>query len=71
MAKRLLPLSEAERIEAAHQICFQRPATESEQEAARNFREACRAGLPPPGEAAVWSAYLRTLLGSNEFLHLD
>jgi hypothetical protein len=38
---------------------------------ARAFLEACRAELGAGAELAVWSAYARTLLGSNEFLYLD
>ena len=74
LAKALLALPEAERVAAAHRTCFQRPPTDSEREGARRFMEACRAALgvaPDKTELAAWSAYVRTLLGSNEFIYLD
>ena len=69
LAKRLLALPAGERVAAAHRICFQRAATESELRHARAFLDACRAEVRE--EPAAWSAYARTLLGSNEFLYLD
>lgn len=66
LARRLLALPEVERIAAAHRICFQRPSTEAEDVEARRFLKS----YPAP-EASAWSAYARTLLGSNEFLYLD
>jgi hypothetical protein len=74
LAKRLLALPEGERIAAAHQTCFQRPPTEAERRSAPGFLASYRAQLrtaPEKAELAAWSAYLRTLLGSNEFLYLD
>ena len=51
------------------QACFQRPSTDAEREAAREFLAAYRA--EGQAEAAALAAYARTLLGSNEFLYLD
>jgi hypothetical protein len=71
LAKHLLGLPAEERVDAAHRICFQRPATERERAAAAPFLEAYRAGPPAQSELSAWSAYARTLLGSNEFLTVD
>jgi hypothetical protein len=69
LAKRLLALPADGRVAAAHQICFQRAPREAEERQARAFLDACRAEAP--GDLAIWSAYARTLLGSNEFLYVD
>jgi len=66
LARRLLDLPAAERVAAAHRACFQRPTSAAEETSARAFLDAYRAP-----ELAAWSAYARTLLGSNEFLYLD
>ncbi|HEX7899934.1 MAG TPA: PSD1 and planctomycete cytochrome C domain-containing protein [Planctomycetota bacterium] len=66
LARRLLALPAAERVAAAHRACFQRPPAAAEEASARAFLAAY--GAPEP---AAWSAYARTLLGSNEFLYLD
>jgi hypothetical protein len=71
LATRLLALPAPDRIAAAHRICFQRAPQASEDRSARAFLEACRAELGDGAELAAWSAYARTLLGSNEFLYLD
>jgi hypothetical protein len=69
LARRMLALPEADRVAAAHRECFQRPPSAGERDGARAFLEACRTGNV--AEPAAWSAYARTLLGSNEFLYLD
>ncbi|HVE42937.1 MAG TPA: PSD1 and planctomycete cytochrome C domain-containing protein [Planctomycetota bacterium] len=71
LAKRLLALPADERVAAAHRICFQRAPLAAELRHAAAFLEACRAELGAGAELAGWSAYARTLLGSNEFLYLD
>jgi hypothetical protein len=71
LAKRLLALPALDRVAAAHRICFQRAPQASEDRSAGAFLEACRAELGAGAELAAWSAYARTLLGSNEFLYLD
>ncbi|HLY75885.1 MAG TPA: DUF1553 domain-containing protein, partial [Planctomycetota bacterium] len=71
LAGKLLQLPADQRAGAAHRICFQRPATESELRAAATFVDAYRTGPPAQSELAAWSAYARTLLGSNEFLTVD
>jgi hypothetical protein len=74
LAGRLLTLPDAERIAAAHQACFQRPPTDAERTSARAFMESYRAELqlpPDRAELAMLSAFVRTLLGSNEFIYLD
>jgi len=71
LAKQLLQLPAGERVGAMHRICFQRAATESERRAAAAFIDAYRAGPPAQSELAAWSAYARTLLGSNEFITVD
>ena len=71
LARRLLSLPAEERVEAAHRICFQRPPNEGERRRAAGFLEAYRAGPPAQPELAAWSAYARTLLGSNEFITVD
>jgi hypothetical protein len=70
LAKRLLPLPAGERAEAAHRLCFQRPATERERESAAAFIDAYRTG-PPRRRTRRLSAYARTLMGSNEFITVD
>ena len=71
LAKRLLSLAAEDRVAAAHRICFQRAATEQERTQAGRFLEAYRTGPPAQTELAAWSAYARTLLGSNEFITVD
>jgi len=71
LAKRLLLLPAGERVDAAHRICFQRPATAGERDRAAAFLDAYRAGPPAQPELAAWSAYARTLMGSNEFITVD
>jgi hypothetical protein len=71
LAKQLLALPAGDRVAAAHRICFQRAATDPERAQAERFLEAYRAGPPAQTELAAWSAYARTLLGSNEFITVD
>src|SRR5581483_8745441 len=71
LARRLLSLPPDDRVAAAHRICFQRAASEGERERAARFLEAYRAGPPAQSELDAWSAYVRTLLASNEFLTVD
>jgi hypothetical protein len=74
LARRLLALPEGERIATAHQICFQRAPTDAERRNVRAFMDSYRAALslpPDKAELASWSAFVRTLLGSNEFIYLD
>lgn len=71
LARRLLALPPAERVPAAHRLSFQREPTPRECSRAETFLEAYRAGPPAQPELGVWSAYARTLLGSNEFLTVD
>ncbi len=76
-AERLQAAQQTERgqIELAAQLAFGRPATEAEQTEAAEFLAACRAELSSAGNAdpdlMALAAYVRTLLGSNEFLHCD
>jgi len=71
LAKRLLELPAGERVDAVHRLCFQRAATDGEVRTAAAFLDAYRAGPPAQSELAAWSAYARTLLGSNEFITVD
>jgi len=71
LARKLLLLPAGERVDAAHRACFQRPATARERTDAAAFIDAYRAGPPAQSELAAWSAYARTLMGSNEFLTVD
>ncbi|MBI3858390.1 MAG: PSD1 domain-containing protein [Planctomycetes bacterium] len=71
LANRLLLLPPGERVEAAHRVCFQRAASAGEHRNAAAFLDAYGAGPRAPSELAVWSAYARTLMGSNEFITVD
>jgi mono/diheme cytochrome c family protein len=66
---------EAQRIELAWLLTTGRPPTGAEQSEAAAFLAAYRAELTASGhkdvEVAALAAYVRTLFGSNEFLHLD
>ena len=66
---------ETQRIDLAHRLTLGRPSTDSERIAATEFLAAYRAELAVAGKAnaetAALAAYVRTLFGSNEFLHLD
>jgi hypothetical protein len=74
-AKRLLAQSESARVAAAHRLCFQREPSAAERAHATEFLAAYRAELNdlPEGrrDLAMWSAYARTLLASNELLYVD
>ncbi|MSU36895.1 MAG: DUF1549 domain-containing protein [Pedosphaera sp.] len=67
--------TESGQIELASQLAFGRSATDAEQTDAAEFLADCRselssAGTTGTGRAAL-AAYVRTLFGSNEFLHCD
>jgi mono/diheme cytochrome c family protein len=77
MAERLQATRPTERgqVELASLLALGRPATEAEQAEAAEFLAAGRselksAGVADPDRAAL-AAYVRTLFGSNEFLHCD
>lgn len=77
LAERLQAARPTERgqVELASQLAFGRPATHAEQAEAAEFLAAGRselqsAGVDDPHRAAL-AAYVRTLFGSNEFLHCD
>ena len=77
MAERLQATRPTERgqVELAAQLAFGRSATDAEQTEAAEFLAAGRselksAGVADPDRAAL-AAYVRTLFGSNEFLHCD
>jgi len=74
-ARHLLAGSEDARVNAAHRFCFQRQPTGAEREHAADFLKAYRAELADLPEAqrdlAAWSAYVRTLLASNELLYME
>ncbi len=66
---------EAQQVELAWRLTTGRAPTESELGEAAEFLAAYRADLIAAGqtnaEPAALAAYVRSLLGSNEFLHLD
>ena len=66
---------ELQRIELACRLTLGRPPTEIERAEATEFLAAYRAEIGAAGqgnaESAGLAAYVRTLFGSNEFLHLD
>jgi hypothetical protein len=74
-AKRLLDQPESARVATAHRLCFQREPSDAERTHAAEFVAAYRAELNDLPESqrdlAMWSAYARTLLASNELLYLD
>lgn len=74
-AKRLLAQPESARVATAHRLCFQREPIGAERTHAAEFLAAYRAELDDLPEhqrdLAAWSAYARTLLASNELLHVD
>ena len=67
--------SETGQIKQAYEAAFSRPATTAEQSEAAEFLNDYRNELTKLGkndiENLALSAFLRTLLGSNEFLHVD
>ncbi len=77
LARKLLTdeADDMQRIDAAHQLLFGRPASEAEQQASRNWldRYLGQLGAVPEGErlTAAWAGYVRTLLASNEFIYVD
>ncbi len=66
---------EAQRIDLAYRLTLGRAPTAAERTDAAEFLTAYRAELAAAGkgntETAALAAYVRTLFGSNEFLHLD
>ena len=66
---------EPQRIELATRLTLGRAPTEAERAEAAEFLAAYRAEIAATGkgnsETAALAAYVRTLFGSNEFLHLD
>jgi hypothetical protein len=74
-ARRLHEEPSERRIDLAHRLAFERPATELELASGEALLAALAAelsGLPPEKrELLAWTSYLRTLLGSNEFITVD
>jgi hypothetical protein len=67
--------TESGQVVLASMLALGRPPTDEERADAAEFLAACRqelspAGGPDPGLASL-AAYVRTLFGSNEFLHCD
>ena len=79
MAGRLIAGSpdDASRLDRAYRVMFGRGAEPHEQKAAKEFLTGYRTDLEQAGapadqrDAAAWAAYLRVLLGTNEFLYVD
>lgn len=75
IAQRILEIPADARVSGAHRICFQREASFQERARGEAFLKDYRAQLASLGmknpEAVAWSAYIRTLLASNEFSYLD
>jgi hypothetical protein len=63
--------TEEERLNAAHRTVLGRYPDKSELADAVEFSAAARQELGPNQDAAVLAAYIRTLFGGNEFLHID
>ena len=62
------------RLDFALKEVFARPVTAEEVSAFEDFAGALGAtieGAPDEKDAAIWNAYARVLLGSNELLHID
>ena len=63
---------EAQRIDYLHRLTLGRAATDAERADAASFLATYRAELAAAGKPdTALAAYVRTLFGSNEFLHLD
>ncbi len=63
---------ESQRIDLAHRLTLGRAPTSAEHADAAAFLAAYRAELAAAGKPdTALAAYIRTLFGSNEFLHLD
>jgi hypothetical protein len=68
---------EAKRIHYAYQLVFGRPATKEDIRTGRQYLEQCRAALresqlaPDQQPRAALASYVRVLLSSSEFLHVD
>ena len=66
------PMDEAARLDAAYQLTFARPPTESERHRAVAFLEQqAKRGKSGDGRAAAWTDLCHVLLNANEFLYLD
>jgi hypothetical protein len=63
--------TEAERLAAAHRSVLGRLPGDAELAEALEFAAAARGELGADQDAAVLAAYIRTLFGGNEFLHID
>ena len=67
LARRVQPLADAAaRIAAVHRLALQRDPTASEVERAARFLAAY-----PGGDEERLAAWVRVVLASNEFLHVD
>jgi len=76
MAVRVLRESaaEADRVDRAHLLALSRTALPEEQQQAAQFLQRYRqeaGGDAANADLAAWSAYVRTLLASNEFMFID
>jgi hypothetical protein len=70
LAQHLLKgIDDAQRLDRAARLLYGRPATARQSEAAARFLAARRA--EGNNETAAWSAWLRVMLCSNEFLYVD
>ena len=75
LARRLQSLPEAQRFDRLFVLLFSRPITSDERDAAQRFLSEYQRDLADVPEAdrpiQAWSAWLRVLLSSNEFLYVD
>jgi hypothetical protein len=75
LAGRLMPLSDSGRLDRACRLLFGRGATAADQERANRFLEIYRrelsGGPRPQEERPAWTALLRMLVSSNEFIYLN
>lgn len=79
LANRLIAerADDSQRVERAHWLLLGRPPTKEEIDEAENFLDRYRLESVAEGSAAaqatvaVWSAYARVLLTSNEFLYIE
>lgn len=66
---------DTQRVEQAYRTALGRSATQEEMEESLTFLDACRTELSLTGQDHIdqraMAAFLRTLIGSNEFLHVD
>jgi hypothetical protein len=79
MAGRLIGAhpDDATRLNRAYRLMFSRAPTPTEHQSAAEFLTAYRGDLEQAGvaaeqrDAAAWAAYVRVLLGTNEFVYVD